>query len=86
MRLLLYILINVLIVGLFLYSKLTPYKNRLTGKYLKAFNFFESIFNPLLNFLKKIAKPAQVGNGIAVDMSQIILLLFFLLLIRFFSY
>ena len=86
MRLLLYIVINVLILGLFLYSKLTPYKNRLTGIYLKTFNFFEGIFNPLLNFLKKIAKPAQVGNGIAVDMSQIILLLFFLLLIRFFSY
>ena len=86
MRLFLYILVNVLIVGLFLYSKLTPYKNKITGKYLKTFNFFEGIFNPLLNLLKKIAKPAQVGNGIAVDMSQIILLLFFLLLIRFFSY
>lgn len=86
MRLLLYILINVLIVGLFLYSKLTPYKNRLTGKYLKTFNFFEGIFNPLLNFLKKIAKPAQVGNGIAVDMSQIILLLLFLLLLKVFSH
>jgi uncharacterized membrane protein YjfL (UPF0719 family) len=83
MRLLLYILINVLIVGLFLYSKLTPYKNRLTGKYLKTFNFFEGIFNPLLNFLKKIAKSAQVGNGIAVDMSQIILLLLLLLTLKF---
>lgn len=83
MRLLLYILINVLIVGLFSYSKLTPVKNRLTGKYLKTFNFFEGIFNPLLNFLKKIAKPAQVGNGIAVDMSQIILLLLLLLTLKF---
>jgi hypothetical protein len=83
MRLLLYILINVLIVGLFLYSKLTPYKSRLTGKYLKAFNFFEGIFNPLLNFLKKFAKPAQVGNGLAVDMSQIILLLLLLLTLKF---
>ena len=83
MRLLLYILINILIVGLFLYSKLAPYKNRLTGKYLKTFNFFEGIFNPLLSFLKKIAKPAQVGNGIAVDMSQIILLLLLLLTLKF---
>lgn len=81
MRLLLYILINVLIVGLFLYSKLTPYKNRLTGIYLKTFNFFESIFNPFLNFLKKIAKPAQVGNGIAVDISQIFLLIILLLIL-----
>lgn len=83
MRLLLYILINVLIVGLFLYSKLTPYKNRLTGKYLRFFNFFESIFNPLLSFLKKIAKSAQVGNDISVDMSQIVLLLLLLLTLKF---
>lgn len=83
MRLFLYILVNVLIVGLFLYSKLTPYKNRLTGRYLKAFIFFESIFNPFLNFIKNIAKPAQVGNAIAVDMSQIILLLLLLLTLKF---
>jgi hypothetical protein len=83
MRLLIYIFINILIVGLFLYSKLLPYKSRLTGKYLKTFSFFESLFNPLLNFLKRIAKPAQVGNGIAVDMSQIILLLLLLLTLKF---
>jgi hypothetical protein len=82
MRLLIYIFINILIVGLFLYSKLLPHKSRLTGKYLKTFNFFESLFNPLLNVLKKIAKPAQVGNGIAVDMSQIILLVLFLLILK----
>jgi hypothetical protein len=76
MSLLLYILINVLIVGLFLYSKLTPYKNMLTRKYLKAFNFPESIFNPLLNLFKKIAKLAQVVNGIEVGMSQIIIISF----------
>src|SRR5674476_339365 len=48
MRLLLYIFVNVLIVGLFLYSKLTPHKDRLTGNYLKTFNFFDKIFHPIL--------------------------------------
>lgn len=78
-----YILVNLLIIGLFLYSKFTPYQNRLTGIYLKNYNFFESIFNPLLYFIKKIAKPVQVGNGIAVDMSQIILLILLLLTLKF---
>jgi hypothetical protein len=80
MKLILIILLNILIVGLFLFSKLTPYKDKLTGNYLKVFLIFESIFNPLLNFLKRFIKPTQVGSGIAVDMSQIILLIIFLLI------
>jgi len=83
MRLIIYILIDVLIIGLFLYSKLTPHKARLTGSYLNIFNFFERLFDPLLNLLRKIAKPAQVGNGIAVDMSQIFLLVILLLILKF---
>ena len=83
MRLLLYIFVNVLIVGLFLYSKLTPYKDRLTGNYLKTFNFFDAIFNPILSVFRPMARPAQVGNGIAVDMSQIILLILLLIASRF---
>jgi uncharacterized protein YggT (Ycf19 family) len=75
--------VNVLVVGLFLYSKLTPYKDRLTGNYLKTFNFFDKIFNPILAIFRPMARPAQVGNGIAVDMSQIILLVILLTLIKF---
>lgn len=83
MRLLLYIFVNILIVGLFLYSKLTPYKDRLTGSYLKTFNFFDKIFNPILTIFRPMARPTQVGNGIAVDMSQIILLIILLVVLKF---
>jgi uncharacterized protein YggT (Ycf19 family) len=83
MRLLLYIFVNTLIVGLFLYSKLTPHKDRLTGNYLKTFNFFDKIFNPILAIFRPLARPAQVGNGIAVDMSQIILLVILLVVLKF---
>lgn len=79
MRLILHFVVNALIVSLFLYSKLSPHKNRLSGRYLKTFIFFESIFNPILSFLKNMVKPAQVGAGIAVDTSQILLLLFLLI-------
>lgn len=82
MKLLFYILVNLLIIGLFLFSKLAPYKTRLTGTYLKTFNFFESLFNPLLNLLKKITGMAQVGNGLSVDMSQIALLVLLLLILN----
>lgn len=82
MKWLLYILANALIVALFLYSKLTPYKAKLTGKYRAAFQFFEQIFRPMLNLLQKIAKPAQVGSGIAVDMSQVVLLIILLILVK----
>lgn len=74
MKLTILLLINVLIVALFLHTKLTPHKIRLTDSYLRIFNFFEAIFNPILNLLRKIAHPVQVGNGIALDMSPIFLL------------
>ena len=56
----------------------------LTGIYLKLFNFFDTIFNPLLNILKKVSYKMRVGNGIAVDMSQFILLLLLLMSLKFF--
>ena len=75
------ILLNVLIVGLFLYSKLLPYKDRLDQRYKGTFEFFSKIFNPILNFLRGVFKPTQVGSGLSVDMSQIVLLVVLLLLL-----
>lgn len=78
------ILLNILIIGLFLYSKLLPYKDKLIPKYKKIFDFFNRIFSPIFNFLKSFIKPFQVGIGLSVDMSQIVLLIIFLMLINFF--
>jgi uncharacterized membrane protein len=74
------IFLNILIIGLFLYSKLLPYKDKLNAKYKGVFNFFNSIFTPVLNGLKSLVKPFQVGQGLFVDMTQILLLLLLLLL------
>ncbi|MDR6561295.1 MULTISPECIES: hypothetical protein [Arcicella] len=84
MNLILHILINILIVGLFLYSKLLPYKDRLGGQFKSAFDFFSSLFTPILNGLKSAFKPFEVGQGLSVDMSQIVLLIILLLLNRLF--
>jgi hypothetical protein len=77
------IFIQVLIMGLFLYSKLLPYKDKLNPQYKGIFDFFNSIFSPIFNFLKTMVKPFQVGVGLAVDMTQIVLLIIFLMLLNF---
>ena len=76
------ILLSLLIVGLFLYSKLLPYKDKLNPQYKKIFDFFNSIFTPIFNFLKNLIKPIQVGLGLSVDMSQIVLLIIFLMILN----
>jgi hypothetical protein len=78
------ILINILIIGLFLYSKLLPYKDKLKPQYKKIFDFFNSIFSPIFNILKNLVKPFQVGIGLSLDMSQIVLLIIFLMLLNLF--
>lgn len=82
MYLVIHIIINILIVGLFLYAKLLPHQDRLTGQYKKTFNFFSSIFKPLFNLLS--IKPFQVGTGLAVDMTQLLILIILLVLNYFF--
>ncbi len=70
--------INVLIIGLFLYSKLLPYRQKLDTRYLARFNTIERLLVPPLNFLRKRIKPYQVGQGLSVDMSQFFLLVILL--------
>jgi hypothetical protein len=77
------IFIQILIVGLFLYSKLLPHKDKLNPQYRSIFDFFNSVFSPIFNFLKTMIKPFQVGIGLAVDMTQIVLLIIFLMLLNF---
>ncbi len=80
MSLVLSYIANILIIGLFLYSKLLPHKDKLNNQYKGLFNFFNSVFAPILNFIRKFVKPFQVGQGLSVDMTQIILLIVFLII------
>jgi len=80
--LILQIFLNILVVGLFLYSKLLPYKDKLNARYLGIFNFFNSIFTPVFKALKSFIKPFQVGQGLSVDLTQIVLLIVLLILIN----
>jgi hypothetical protein len=54
----------------------------LNPKYIGVFDFFNNIFTPVFSFLKRFIKPFQVGQGLAVDMTQIILLILFLIILN----
>jgi hypothetical protein len=74
---------NIFIVGLFLYSKLLPHKDKLNLKYRGVFTFFQRVFSPVFNFLSRFFKPVQVGVGLSIDMTQIILLVILLIIGNF---
>lgn len=78
------LLLSLLIIGLFLYSKLLPFKDKLNPQYKKVFDLFNNLFSPVFNFLKIRIKPFQVGLGLSIDMSQIVLLIIFLILLNLF--
>jgi hypothetical protein len=83
-KILLNIFLNILIIGLFLFSKLIPYKDKLNSNYKGIYIFFDNIFSPIFNGLKSFIKPFQVGNGLSLDMTQIVLLIILLVLNSFF--
>lgn len=76
------IFINILIVGLFLYSKLLPYQGNLSPNYKKLFSFFNNIFSPVLKLLRNVFTPYPVGGGVGVDLTQIVLLVLFLIILN----
>ena len=82
MKTVLIIVLNVSVVGLFLYSKLLQYKDKLNNQYKGIFKFIYSVFTPVLKFLQMFIQPFQVGEGLSVDLTQIILLVLLLLLIN----
>jgi uncharacterized protein YggT (Ycf19 family) len=82
MKIVILYITSIFIIGLFLYSKLLPYQDKLNVQYKSVFNFFNSIFTPILNFIKRFIKPFEVGYGLSVDMGQIILLLVFLIILN----
>lgn len=79
MRYFLSSVVSLFIIGLFLYSKLLPFESKLDANYRKGFKFFASILNPILSMMRGLVAPMEVGKGLAVDMSQIIVLVLLLL-------
>ncbi len=78
------LLFSVLLTGLFLFSKLSTYKDRLNPKYKRVYNFFEALFNPLLKALRSVIKPVVVGQNLSIDVSQVVLFILLLMVMQIF--
>ncbi|QHI37705.1 hypothetical protein IMCC3317_30860 [Kordia antarctica] len=70
-----------LIVSLFIFSKLQAYETRISPKYKTYFGMMTSILKPILNVFSKFFKPHKVGNGLALDTTQFVLLILLLLIL-----
>lgn len=62
-------------VGMYLYAKLSPHKDRLDPKHRKWYDTADSIFGGLSRAIGKGMKPYKVGEGIFLDMGQLVLFL-----------
>jgi hypothetical protein len=77
------LLIDAALLGLYLYSKLSPIKDRLDAKHRGWYNTADGIFGWAARGLAKTFKPYKLGDGVYMDMGQFmtfcILLLFTLI-------
>ncbi len=81
-HLLLSLVLISLIIGLFFYSKTWNYHAKLHPEFKRVFDVLDRILTPILDFLKGIMKPYEIGVGVSLDMSQFILLALLLLLLK----
>lgn len=70
---LLKVLVIVALLGMYLYAKLSPHKDRLDPKHRGWYDTADKIFGGMSRALGKGTKPYQVGDGIFLDMGQLYL-------------
>lgn len=73
---------TLMIVALFIYSKVNIHENLISQKFTKPYSIIKSILKPILDLLKKIFRPYQIGRGLSIDTSQICLLIILLLVVK----
>jgi hypothetical protein len=81
MKIALNVFVGVVILCLFLYKQLKPYKNLLYPKYQKWYSYIEVVFDWVFKIIH--LKPAKLGDNLAIDMSSLIVLILFILLLIF---
>ena len=65
--------VGVLLLGVVLHWKVTPYKAQLTQKYVKIYNVFDSVFRIAFQAFNKVPN-IQLGNRIQLDSSYVIII------------
>jgi hypothetical protein len=74
-------ILALVVLGLFLYTKVKPVKNSLTPNLKKAYSIIEIFFDKVFNFMGQIIKPVAIGTNVSIDISQIIILIILLILL-----
>jgi hypothetical protein len=67
------VLVVASMIALYLYSKLSPHKDRLDAKHRGWYDTIDKFLGGISRSLGKSAKPYQVGDGIFLDMGQLYL-------------
>ncbi len=73
MRFLLMFVIDAGLIGLYLYSKLSPIKDKLDAKHRGWYDTADKIFGWAARPLAKSFKPYKLGEGVYMDMGQFVL-------------
>lgn len=74
-------LLALVVLCLFLYTKVKPVKNSLNPRLKKAYTIIEIFFDKIFIFMGKIIKPVLIGANVSIDISQIIILIILLILL-----
>ena len=61
------------LLGLYLYSKLSPIKDKLDAKHRGWYDIADNIFGWAARPLAKSLKPYKLGEGVYMDMGQFVL-------------
>lgn len=78
------ITIALFILSLFFYEKTKNFKLQLFPKTQNFVQKLELFFYPIFKFSSSIIKPIKIGQGIMVDISQLILITLILIILIFF--
>lgn len=69
------LLLGILLIGMVLHWKISPFKTQLSDKYLKLFNLIDGYMQKILYGLKFIPK-IQLGQHLQLDSAYIVLIIF----------
>lgn len=67
------LLVDAALIGMYVYAKLAPHKDKLDAKHRRWYDTADSIFGGLSRSIGKSMKPYKVGEGIFLDMGQLVL-------------
>lgn len=81
MTILLKIFLDVILIALIIYSKVSPYRDQLSSENKYRYQFVDKIISPISIKINSLIKPTSIGNGISLDLSHVILMIFLILLI-----